>query len=222
MPDNQYIIFTFVHYHLKYFMRFNKKSFLITILFSISTQFLFAASFEKYFSKLIRFEGRGYGISKAVWGNKEFTKAEAMRIHKKHYWDKYHADLFKSQELAEVFIDHIINAGEGKGSVNIKALEAILGVKQDGILTKKDIKIANSFAFPEQVINPYVNYRLHYYNSRKAVKKYPGWITRAESFYIGQDGGEFLSDYLILPKILQKDTILDSVKLDNEKAIVLK
>lgn len=144
-----------------------------------------AASFEKYAPKLLRFEGAGYGIDKAVWGDREFSKYEALGIHRKHYWDRFHGDLFKSQEMAEVLIDHLINAGTGKNRQNIKAFEAIIGAKQDGELSVEDVKRANSFYFPEQVVNAYVRYRVFYYKSRPQASQYPGWISRALSFLIG-------------------------------------
>ncbi len=186
-------------------MIIQKSKLFTTLLLTFSFQFLSAASFDKYFPKLIKFEGHGYGIHQPVWGNKSFTKSEAYQIYKKHYWDKYNASMFKSQGVAEVLIDQIINAGVGKECVNIKAFEAIIGVKQDGYLSISDIKKANSFKSPEEIINPFVNYRLHYYNSRPNIKKYRGWITRAKSFYRKTKEGDLLADYLILPKMLMKE-----------------
>lgn len=217
-------MFYFVLYHRESNMTHTQKKVLITLLFSLFFQFSQAASFEKYFAKLMKFEGKGYGIHQAVWGNKIFTKNEAFRIHKKFYWDKYHADLFKNQEVAEVFIDHIINTGEGKESVNIKAFEAILGVEQNGILSREDIRAANRFSIPEQIINPFVNYRLFYYRSRKNYHKYPGWTTRAKSFLISDKDGCLLADCLILPKMLIKEEveIEECIELFEEELLVKK
>ncbi|UTA70128.1 glycosyl hydrolase 108 family protein [Emticicia sp. 21SJ11W-3] len=161
-----------------------------------------AASFEKYFQKLIRFEGKGYGINKRVWGKKTFTKAEAFKIHRKHYWNKYHGNLFKSQEVAEILIDQIITAGEGVNRVNIRAFEAIIGAPQDGRLSIEDVELANSFFQCEYIVNPYMNYRLHYYGSRKNASRYPGWTKRAKAFGILDEEKNMLADFLILPDIL--------------------
>ncbi len=188
-------------------MIIQKSKLFTTLLLIFSFQFLSAASFDKYFPKLIKFEGLGYGIHQPIWGDKSFSRNEAYSIYKTHYWDKYHASMFKSQGVAEVLIDQIINAGVGKECVNIKAFEAIIGVKQDGYLSISDIKKANSFKFPEEIINPFVNYRLHYYNSRANAKKYRGWITRAKSFYRRTKEGNLLADYLILPKMLIKTEV---------------
>jgi hypothetical protein len=183
-------------------MIIQKSKFFTTLILIFSFQLLSAASFDKYFPKLIKFEGIGYGIHQPIWGNKSFSKNEAYQIFKIHYWDKYNASMFKNQGVAEVLIDQIINAGVGKECVNIKAFEAIIGVKQDGYLSISDIKKANSFVIPEQIINPFVNYRLHYYNSRTNAKKYRGWISRAKSFYHQTKEGNLLANYLILPNIL--------------------
>lgn len=222
MLDYQDIMFYFVLYHRESNMTQTQKKVLTTLLLALSFQFSKAASFEKYFAKLMKFEGNGYGIHQAVWGNKLFTKNEAFSIHKKFYWDKYHADLFKSQAVAEVFIDHIINAGEGKESVNIKAFEAILGVEQNGVLSIDDIKVANRFSIPEKIINPFVNYRLFYYQSRKNYHKYPGWTRRAKSFLIIDKDGCSLADCLILPKMLIKVEVNECLELFNNELLVRK
>ncbi len=206
MIDYQDIIVYFVMYHRESIMTHTQKKVLTTLILAFTFQFLQAASFEKYFNKLIKFEGKGFGIHQAIWGNKNFSKSEAFRIHKKFYWDKHHADLFENQEVAEVLIDHLINTGDGKECVNIKAFEALIGVNQDGKLSKEDIETANNFAFPEQIINPYVNYRLYYYRTRKSCDKYPGWAVRAKSFMILDKEGNLLADYLILPKLWLNET----------------
>lgn len=201
-------------------MIIQKSKLFTTLLLIFSFQLLSAASFDKYFPKLIKFEGLGYGIHQPVWGKKSFTKNEAYSIYKKHYWDKYNASMFKSQGVAEVLIDQLINAGVGKECVNIKAFEAVIGVKQDGYLSISDIKKANSFKFPEEIINPFVNYRLHYYNSRANIKKYRGWITRAKSFYRRTKEGDLIADYLILPKMLMKEETPTISEYEAEEILV--
>ncbi|CAH0995234.1 hypothetical protein EMA8858_01354 [Emticicia aquatica] len=198
----------------------NKNKVLLTLLLSISIQFLQAASFEKYFPKLIKFEGIGFGIHKPIWGDKNFSKNDAFTIYKKHYWDKYHASNFTNQGVAEVLIDQLINAGEGKESVHIRAFEAIIGVKQDGFLSLADIKVANAFVFPEQIINPFVNYRLYFYTTRKNFTKNSGWSKRAKSFMITDEEGNFLANHLILPQILIKTNLQE--KTNDDEFIVKK
>jgi lysozyme family protein len=163
-----------------------------------------AASFEKYAPKLLHFEGIGYGIHKPIWGEKDFTKSEALKIHRQQYWNRYHGDLFKSQEVAEVFIDHIINAGQGKNNANIKAFEAIIGAKQDGNLTVDDVKRANSFFYAEQIVNPFVKYRVLYYKTRSQVAQYPGWIIRAKTFLMHNAYGVTALTDVSLPDSIER------------------
>lgn len=176
---------------------------LFFILFSSFTLSVSAASFSKYAPKLLRFEGAGYGIHKPIYGDREFTKSEALHIMRKNYWDRFHGDRFASQEVAEVLIDHLINAGSGKNGQNIKAFEAIIGVKQDGILSIEDVERANSFYFAEQIVNPYVKYRVLYYKSRPDASLYPGWITRAKSFLINPSANNLKVKDVYLPQTIE-------------------
>lgn len=174
-----------------------------------------AASFNKYAPKLLRFEGEGYGIHKPIWGDKIFTKEEALYIHRHHYWNRFLGNHFKSQEVAEVLIDHLINAGEGKENRNIKAFEKVIGVPQNGVLTMSDVKAANDFEYPEDIVNPYVEYRLRYYRSRKDAKVNKGWFKRAKSFYMKEPEREeednIVEDYIVVPKN-QQHNIVEDVK----------
>lgn len=184
------------------------KRYLLNLCFLSSFFIVFssnAASFEKYAPKLLKFEGSGYGIHKPVWGDKIFTKTEALAIFRKNYWNKYHGNYFKSQRLAEVLIDHLINAGMGRDNANIKAFEAILGVEQDGILSRADIKCANSFASPMLLVNAFVKYRVLYYRSRKKADMYPGWEKRARYFFINsEEEPELKVSDIILPLELEE------------------
>ncbi len=165
-----------------------------------------AASFQKYAPKLLKFEGKGYGIHQPIWGNKIFTKEEALYIHKHYYWNKYHGNRFKSQAVAEVLIDHLINAGEGKGGQNILAFEKIIGVNPDGKLSISDVNIANEAPNPNEIANAYVEHRLRYYRSLKSVEKNSGWIKRAKSFYVEEEPikkqepeENVMQDYIVMP-----------------------
>jgi lysozyme family protein len=165
------------------------------------------ASFRKYAPKLLKFEGEGYGIHKPIWGDRMFTKEEALQIHRHNYWNHYHGNSFESQEVAEVLIDHLINAGEGKNKRNIKAFEKIIGVERDGVISEEDVFVANGFEHPEEIVNPYVRYRLHYYRTRKDADENPGWFKRAKSFMMKEppkkvenDDEMVVEDYIVLPK----------------------
>lgn len=175
---------------------------LILVLLSFSAS---AASFEKYVPKLLKFEGTGYGIHKPLWGDRNFTRQEAVDIYRREYWNKYHGNHIKSQDLAEVLIDHLINAGEGREGINIKAFEAILGVEQDGKLSRADIRAANAYPYPDELVNSFVKYRVLYYRSRKLAYKYPGWEKRARSFFINTEDNDLsLADYELPAELEEK------------------
>jgi lysozyme family protein len=142
------------------------------------------ASFNNYVPKLLKFEGKGYGIHQPIWGNRDFSKKEALNIHRHHYWNKYHGNLFDSQVIAEVLIDHLINAGPGKSGQNIKAFEKIISAAPDGVLSKDDVMLANTWAETEWIVNQYVDYRVAYYKSLRNKKYENGWLKRANSFRI--------------------------------------
>jgi lysozyme family protein len=185
-------------------MKLNKaRSFVFILVSSFTFLNVHAASFEKYAPKLLKFEGVGYGIHKPIWGEKDFSKSEALKIHRQHYWNKYHGDLFTSQEVAEVLIDHIINAGPGRNGSNIKAFEAIIGAPQDGVLSVEDVQRANSFYFPEQIVNPFVKYRVLYYKSRPDAALYPGWVSRAKAFLMNREANSSLAS-ILLPTNIEK------------------
>jgi lysozyme family protein len=100
-------------------------------------------------------------------------------------------------------IDHLINAGEGRENRNIVAFEKIIGVPQNGVLSLSDIKVANAFEYPEDIVNPYVEYRLRYYRTRKDAKVNKGWFKRAKSFYMKETEREeenVVEDYIVIPK----------------------
>ena len=177
------------------------------------------ASFNKYAPKLLKFEGEGYGIHKPIWGDKIFTKEEALYIHRHYYWNRYYGNHFVSQEVAEVLIDHLINAGVGRENRNIVAFENIIGAKKDGILSLDDVRIANAFEHPEAIVNPYVEYRLRYYRTRKDAHVNKGWFKRAKSFYMEDSNDEeevdnIIEEYIVVPKGKKQanQTIIEDIK----------
>lgn len=220
--SSNWIISCDCHYYLncleKYFtMNLRKITLTLLVICLLSSVCVIyvnnAASFSKYAPKLLKFEGNGYGIHKPIWGNKIFTKDEALFIHRHHYWNRFLGNHFKSQEVAEVLIDHLINAGDGRDYINIKAFERIIGVPQNGVLTMNDVKAANNFEYPEDIVNPYVEFRLRYYRSRKDSKVNKGWFKRAKSFYMKeserQEEDNIVEDYIVLPKKQQYNIVED-------------
>jgi hypothetical protein len=113
----------------------------------------------------------------------------------------------KPYKFIATIIGIIINAGEGKNKRNIKAFEKIIGVERDGVISEEDVFVANGFEHPEEIVNPYVRYRLHYYRTRKDADDNPGWFKRAKSFMMKEppkkvenDDEMVVEDYIVLPK----------------------
>jgi lysozyme family protein len=152
------------------------------------------ASFRAYAPKLLKFEGKGYGIHQPIWGYRKFSKSEALDIHKHHYWNRYHGNLFDNQAVAEVLIDHLINAGDGRTKQNIKAFEKIIGANPDGIISQDDVYLANTIEDPNWLVNQYVDYRVSYYRSLKNKKYQAGWLKRANSFRVYENETLFASN----------------------------
>ncbi len=163
------------------------------------------ASFRAYAPKLLKFEGKGFGIHKPIWGNRTFSKSEALSIHRHKYWNRYHGDLFDNQAVAEVLIDHLINAGDGRSKQNIKAFEKIIGTVTDGTLSQEDIYLANTMEDPSLIVNQYVDYRETYYRSLKNKKYQAGWLKRANSFRI-------LEEESIFSSITQQDILEETAE----------
>jgi hypothetical protein len=65
----------------------------------------------------------------------------------------------------------------------------------------------------EDIVNPYVEYRLRYYRSRKDAKMNKGWFKRAKSFYMKESEREeednIVEDYIVLPKKQQYNIVED-------------
>lgn len=70
---------------------------------------------------------------------KLITNADATRIMKNNYWDRWKADQIKSQSLANILVDWVW----GSGVYGIKIPQRLLGVAQDGIVGPKTLAALN-------------------------------------------------------------------------------
>lgn len=62
------------------------------------------------------------------------------RVLKPHYWDRWKADLIRSQSIANTLVDWVWASGVN----GIKIPQRILGVKQDGIVGPKTLEALNN------------------------------------------------------------------------------
>lgn len=72
---------------------------------------------------------------------KLITAADAVdRVMKPHYWDRYQADRIKSQSVANIVVDWVWASGKH----GITKVQALLGVKVDGIVGEKTLAALNA------------------------------------------------------------------------------
>lgn len=134
--------------------------------------------------------GTNYGISAPVYENwigrlptvadmKAITKAIAFQIYKANYWDACKGDYFKNQSVANLVIDHAVNAGVASaGRLVQRVLNNEFGynLAVDGVIGNATINAINSIIDQK---------RLH-----------DRILESRESFYL-QIGGPFVDGWLV-------------------------
>ena len=154
-------------------------------------------NFDKCLTMLLKHEGgfvdhpkdpggmTNLGVTKAVydkWIGRESTEAE-MRgltqddvapIYKKNYWDRCKCDQLPSGADWSVF-DWAVNSGTGRAS---KAMQKIVGAKQDGAIGPKTLQmIANEKA--EFLVEEMYHQRQSFYEKLKTFETFGrGWTRR--------------------------------------------
>ena len=123
-----------------------------------------------------------YGKNKTVNDLKNMSDKEWEHIFKIYYWNKWKADEIKNQSIANILVDWCWMSGYG----TIKKIQALFGLKQDGIVGNKTISCINS-QNQEEVFKRIWNRRKQFYES--IVKNNPsqkvflkGWMNRLNSF----------------------------------------
>ena len=109
---------------------------------------------------------------------RNLTYEQAKNIFKEHFWDKAKCDLLPAG-IAFVLYDTIVNVGISQG---VKFLQRVLGCRDDGIIGKNTVFIANSCCI-EKTINAFIELRENFYKA--LVEKKPnqkvflkGWLNR--------------------------------------------
>lgn len=105
-----------------------------------------------------------------------------QKIMKDGYWDRCRADEIVSQSVAEIMVDWCVNSG----SVAIKQIQTIVGIKPDGMVGPLTLAAING-SDAEDLFNCIKLARIqHYENIIKAdpvKRKYrKGWMNRVNSF----------------------------------------
>ncbi len=127
----------------------------------------------------------GYPPSEADM--RAITTVTANAIYKRNYWDKLKADNMKTQEVANVLVDHGVNAGTGGAA---KIVQTVLknsfskNLEVDGAIGNMTIAAINSVD-QIKLQSAIVIAREQFYNSLAA--QYPefirGWLNRLKPFY---------------------------------------
>jgi lysozyme family protein len=166
------------------------------------------ASFEKYYPRLKKWEGgfatlagdtggctnHGISINNNVGRIKDYNKngvldcedvrlmplEDAKAITKAHYWDAVKADRIKTQEIAEMLVDWVYNAGI---DTPVRKLQAILGLPQDGIFGESTLKAVNN-ANQKQLYESLFKAREQFYrNLGVSMPQFlQGWLNRLNDF----------------------------------------
>lgn len=194
------------------------------------------ANFNLFFPKLIKKEGgfvnlpadpggaTNKGITIANWKRYGYDKdkdgdidvndlkfideTDAKRFYKAQFWDKLSADKILNQDVAEVFVDHAVNAGQSR---SVRMMQHVLntyflkGLVVDGVFGEKTLAAINSVTDNARLFNAFNAVRKAYYayrsnqaNRDKSLDKlfasmnvspsdtakifYDGWINRVEYF----------------------------------------
>lgn len=139
--------------------------------------------------------GTNYGISAPVYAQwighdptaqemKGITKSIAQQIFKDWYWNKVNADAIKDQSVANIIVDHAVNAGSGSaGKIVQRVLNESFGysLAVDGAIGTATIKAINA-------VDPY---KLHEAIKLKRKRFYEdlgqdtftkGWLIRLSKF----------------------------------------
>jgi lysozyme family protein len=150
------------------------------------------------FNSLHQLVGTNHGISAPVYESwigkipsesdmRNLTKATAQAIYKKLYWDKLHATDMNTQEIANIIVDHGVNAGTSSAG---KIVQRILkndfnkNIAIDGAIGNQTITAINSVD-KVKLQSAILIARENYYKS--LANTYPeflqGWLNRLKPFY---------------------------------------
>lgn len=116
---------------------------------------------------------------------KLITEADARRIFKENYWDRWKGDRILDQSVANILVDWVW----GSGSYGIKIPQRILGVEIDGKVGPITLGALNSWD-PKELFDALKQERAEYFNrictvtpSNKAFLK--GWLRRLDGIRYG-------------------------------------
>lgn len=141
------------------------------------------------------FVGTNHGIAAptlAAWRRRKVTEAqmraltqrEALAILKSSFWDANRISEIRSQAVAEIFADHIINASAATATRMMQEVLRDLGkdVTVDKVVGSETIKAINKLP-EDKVYNAYRKKRIDFYYSLNNGTYQTGWINRIERYF---------------------------------------
>lgn len=114
---------------------------------------------------------------------KNMSKTEALEIMKAWYWDKTNASMINNQSVAEIIVDHAVNAGVSRaGKMAQEVLNRNFGysLSVDGVIGNRTIQAINSVPSSE-LHTKLKEYRENYYKSIGG-EFLNGWLDRLKKF----------------------------------------
>ena len=127
---------------------------------------------------------------------KLITKADATAILRRCYWNRWKADGIKDQSIANILVDWVWSSG----TPGVTLVQAMLGVRADGIVGNKTLKALNSQS-PKQFFERIKARRKQYilgiiakHHSQQVFEA--GWLRRLNAINYGSlivNGGKKIS-----------------------------
>lgn len=129
---------------------------------------------------------RFYGQNKTEEDLRNMTRPQWQHIMKTGYWDVCRADQIDSQKLAELIVDWCVNSGTAR----IRDVQAILGVKPDGVVGPITLKAING-SDPAELYRRLMNARIGFFEKivvrdPKQKKFLTGWMNRLKRLEDGK------------------------------------
>ncbi|MDR1879418.1 MAG: peptidoglycan domain protein [Tannerellaceae bacterium] len=132
------------------------------------------------------------------------TQDVCDRVLKPHYWDKWKADLIRSQKVANILVDWLWCSGKQ----GILIPQRLLGVQADGIVGDKTLSAVNA-ADPDRLFDAIFRARVGFLNeiTQNSVLKYEQKIGRkaSESELLKHTNKRFINGWLNRLNALKTD-----------------
>lgn len=122
-----------------------------------------------------------FGRHKTCNDLRKITTEQWEFIYKTMFWDRCHGDEIVDQNVANIIVDWCW----GSGNSGIRKVQAILGVKTDGIIGRKTLAAINNYPDQKELFNRIKKSRNDFFVNLAKYPKYKkfliGWQKRGNS-----------------------------------------